>query len=197
VQLALNWHPEPVEGSPPCSSLILILLLAGLLAACQSTPVPTHQAPPRNLSTQPPPTNTVPPHPPTSTQLPLHQVTAIGFEGKPVYDVAINPLTPTTLYATTTDGIFKSTDGGKNWRATNTGLTYLDVCCLAIDPLTPNILYAGTDDHLLKSVDGGITWATLDTGLEDVTIYGLAIDPADPGRLYLGANHGLFVIRQD
>src|SRR5262249_36691065 len=59
--------------------------------------------------------------------------------------VAIDPLTPTTLYAGTIGGggIFKSTDGGEEWSAVNTGLTNSFVTGLVIDPLTPNTLYAG------------------------------------------------------
>jgi hypothetical protein len=40
--------------------------------------------------------------------------------------------------------VFKSTDGGANWSAVNTGLTKTLVFALAIDPVTPTILYAGT-----------------------------------------------------
>jgi hypothetical protein len=40
--------------------------------------------------------------------------------------------------------VFKSTNGGANWSAVNTGLTNTDVRALAIDPTTPTTLYAGT-----------------------------------------------------
>jgi hypothetical protein len=59
--------------------------------------------------------------------------------------LAIDPATPATLYAGTSgDGVFKSTNGGGNWTAANTGLTNTDVNTLAIDPATPTTLYAGT-----------------------------------------------------
>ena len=41
-------------------------------------------------------------------------------------------------------GVFKSTNGGANWTAINTGLTNTHVCALAINPQTPDTLYAGT-----------------------------------------------------
>ena len=53
-------------------------------------------------------------------------------------------MTPTTLYAGTWGGVFKSTNGGGNWSAVNTGLTDTYVNALAIDPATPATLYAGT-----------------------------------------------------
>ncbi len=58
--------------------------------------------------------------------------------------LAIEPLTPTTIYSGTRSGVFKSTDGGGNWTPVKTGLTDLPVASLAIDPLTPDTVYAGT-----------------------------------------------------
>src|SRR6266545_4164603 len=58
--------------------------------------------------------------------------------------LAIDPRNPSTLYAGTySRGIFRSTDGGANWREFNTGLTNLGVASLAIDR-TGTRLHAGT-----------------------------------------------------
>jgi hypothetical protein len=57
--------------------------------------------------------------------------------------LAIDPTTPTTLYAGTNSGVFKSTDGGATWAAINTGLASIIVRALALNPATPNTLYAG------------------------------------------------------
>jgi len=60
--------------------------------------------------------------------------------------LAIDPTTPSTLYAGTNGGgVFRSTDSGANWNTVNNGLTDLNVHALAIDPQTPSRLYAGTD----------------------------------------------------
>jgi len=40
--------------------------------------------------------------------------------------LAIDPSDPNTLYAGTTGGVFKSTNGGANWSAANNGLTNLN-----------------------------------------------------------------------
>ena len=71
--------------------------------------------------------------------------TSIGPEGGIIDALAIDPATPTTLYAGTWGGVFKSTNGGTNWSAVNTGLTNTYVRALAIDPATPATLYAGTE----------------------------------------------------
>jgi hypothetical protein len=71
--------------------------------------------------------------------------TGKGPEGGNIHALAIDPVTPTALYAGTEGaGVFKTTDGGENWTAINTGLTGTFVHALAIDPKTPTTLYAGT-----------------------------------------------------
>jgi hypothetical protein len=49
--------------------------------------------------------------------------TSLGPEGAIVTALAVDPSTPTTLYAGIGGGVFKSTDGGRSWSAANTGLT--------------------------------------------------------------------------
>jgi len=60
--------------------------------------------------------------------------------------LAIDPITPTTLYAGTVyQGAFKSLNGGSSWSAVNTGLTNTRVNALALAPGPPTTLYAGTN----------------------------------------------------
>src|SRR3989442_9685877 len=87
-----------------------------------------------------------------------------------IYALAIDPRTPTTLYAGRWGGVWKSTDSGGSWRAMNTGLdaTGLDpnlnpsdmnfnqrfVLALTIDPRTPTTIYAVTSFGLGNEVHG-------------------------------------------
>ena len=59
--------------------------------------------------------------------------TSIGPFGGSINALAVDPQTPTTLYAGTSRGVYKSTDGGTSWRAVNTGLTDLNVQALMRD----------------------------------------------------------------
>ena len=60
-----------------------------------------------------------------------------------VFALAIDPTNPSTLYAGTTGGVFKSTDMGVSRAAIN-HVTNLAVFALAIDPTNPSTFYAGT-----------------------------------------------------
>jgi len=71
------------------------------------------------------------------TQLPL-------YGGSVSIILAIDPLTPTTLYVSTERGIFRSIDSGDTWTAVNTSLANQYVRSLEIDPKAPTTLYAGT-----------------------------------------------------
>ncbi len=68
---------------------------------------------------------------------------SLGPEGGGIAAFAMDPVTPTTVYAGTGGGLFKSVDGGRSWTASNTGLTSTTVYALAVDPVTPTTVYAG------------------------------------------------------
>ena len=89
------------------------------------------------------------------------------------------------IYAATSSGVFKSTDGGANWRAANSGLRAVGIHRLAIAPQEPVALYANVSNGLLKSTDGGTSW----NRISSVTL--LAIDPQDPATLFAAGRQGL------
>src|SRR5258708_22002647 len=68
--------------------------------------------------------------------------------------LAIDPLTPTTLYAGTYGhDVFTSTDGGGSWSASATGLPHPGTA-LAVDPPTPSPPYPGTQARALLPTPG-------------------------------------------
>jgi photosystem II stability/assembly factor-like uncharacterized protein len=92
------------------------------------------------------------------------------------------------------DGIYKSTDAGKNW--THLGLQGgQQIPALAVDPHDPNRLFAAVLGHpygpseergIYRSTDGGMSWQKVlykdeNTGGSDVTI-----DPSTPNVVYAG-----------
>ncbi len=127
-----------------------------------------------------------------------------GLTSGNVSTLAIDPTTPSTIYAGTFPtffhgqppiggGVFKSTDSGATWAATNTGLTNLIVTALAINPTTPAILYAATSGGgVFKSTNSAATWAASNEGLTNLYVSALAINPTSPTILYAGTTGGVF-----
>ena len=100
-------------------------------------------------------------------------------------------------------GVFRSTDGGKNWQKTLFRSSKAGVTDLILDPTNPNIIYAalwevyrqpwtlesgGPGSGIFKSTDGGDTWneITRNTGLPKGVIgnIGITVSPANPERVW-------------
>ncbi len=99
-------------------------------------------------------------------------------------------------------GLYKSVDGGENWKkvleiSENTGVNNV-----LFDPRDPDVMYAtseqrrrhvyskiggGPESAVYKSADGGETWNKIMKGLPKVDIGGMGIDisPANPDVIYL------------
>jgi len=98
-------------------------------------------------------------------------------------------------------GLYKSADGGKNWKAVLTISENTGVVDVALDPSNPDIVYAaayqrrrhvftlidgGPESAIYKSTDAGATFNKLKSGLPTVDMgrIGLAVSPADPSVVY-------------
>ena len=117
-----------------------------------------------------------------------------GLTDRTVLSFAVDPMTPSTVYAgTNAGGIFKSTSGGATWSPINSGLTSLTIKAIAINPTTPSTLYLGTNDRgVFKSTDSGNNWNAINTGQGGSTINSLAIDPSTVSTIYAGTEAGIF-----
>lgn len=66
---------------------------------------------------------------------------------------------PQILYASSGDGVVKSTDAGTSWQTMNTGLRDAPIVALAINPAQPAHLYAASaSGQIFRSTDGAATW---------------------------------------
>jgi photosystem II stability/assembly factor-like uncharacterized protein len=98
-------------------------------------------------------------------------------------------------------GVFKSMEGGKNWKPVLQVSEHTGIADLVMDPRNPNILYAaahqrrrhvftyisgGPESAIYKSVDGGETWTKQTKGLPSVDLgrIGLAISPVNPDYVF-------------
>jgi glucose/arabinose dehydrogenase/photosystem II stability/assembly factor-like uncharacterized protein len=113
---------------------------------------------------------------------------ALGLDNYGIASIAVDRLTPSTVYAATRGkGVFKSTDGGAHWNAINTGLGSVGVNVVAADPFMPHTVWAGTTGNLFKSSDGGNSWTRIaaDTFFRP-SVFSLAFDPVRPQSIYAG-----------
>ncbi len=115
------------------------------------------------------------------------------FDGR-INTIALqDPEGQAVIYAGVEGGIFKSVDRGRNWTATNSGLSDLLVRSLALDPDDPNVLYAGSwSGKVHISEDAGSTWQERSTGLPPFEIRALAVHHHDPRKLYAGTVVGVY-----
>ena len=139
--------------------------------------------------------------------------THVGFsESHGISKIRIHPTNPDIVYVASFGkysvpsaerGVYKSTDGGKNWRRVLFRDERSGAIDIAIDRTDPNVLYAalweayrkeyqmssgGVGSGLFKSSDGGETWKeiTRNPGLPLGLIgrIGVALTAANPNRVY-------------
>ncbi len=108
-----------------------------------------------------------------------------------IQDIVINPQNPNTLWAATTEGLFRSYDAGHSWQVIQTIPMAIDV---EINPGDTNIVYVSYGSYLnqetsgiYRTLDGGWTFDQLTNGLPK-KYSGRAVIKAseiDPTTLYI------------
>ena len=135
-----------------------------------------------------------------------------GISWEPIFDkevtasvgaVAIQQSNPSVLWVGTGEGnprnslnggygIYKSLDGGKNWKAMGLEKTR-HIHRIKIDPTDPNTIYVGAigspwGEHpergVFKTTDGGETWEKILYVNEKTGVADLVMDPTNPNKLF-------------
>ncbi|HDL17516.1 MAG TPA: glycosyl hydrolase [Bacteroidetes bacterium] len=136
-----------------------------------------------------------------------HAVLTVS-ENTGVSDLAMDPRNPDVIYAashqrrrhvfTKIDGgpesaIYKTSDGGKNWRKLKSGLPGGDMGAigLAVSPVNPDYIYAvieaaGKSGGFFRSTDRGASWRKMSSQLSTSPQYYNEIfcDPVNPDKVY-------------
>ncbi len=105
-----------------------------------------------------------------------------------VWAIAVDPTDPQLVYTGTNNGVFRSTNAGATWTATN--LTQ-QTRALAIDPNHPNNLFAGTyTQGVFSSTDAGATWTAMNDGLTNLRILSMSLRPGLENTIFVGTEGG-------
>jgi hypothetical protein len=106
--------------------------------------------------------------------------------------IAVDPTSPSTVYAASEAGVFRTDNGGTYWRLMNTGLTASFVTTIAVDPTNALTMYASAlGGGVYKTYDGGGSWVLAISGLSDDRVQSMVIDPANPTTVYAATNTGV------
>ncbi|MBN1672817.1 MAG: hypothetical protein JXR37_17365, partial [Kiritimatiellae bacterium] len=98
-----------------------------------------------------------------------------GYRG--MWNCCFDPKRPERIFIGSTHGLYRTTDGGANWRLVRGGKPADTFGAIAVDPTDPNIVYSanGADARhdvswsrgdVWKSTDGGDTWRAITPGGE-------------------------------
>ena len=120
--------------------------------------------------------------------------TTPAMHGKSIRAMAIAASDSKTLVAGALDGVFRSTDAGKNWqRISSSNQEIHNIESIAVDPKNPNVVYAGTWHLAWKTDDGGASWHHINKGMiEDSDVFSIIVDSTNPSVVFASACSGIY-----
>ncbi|MFC2173781.1 hypothetical protein ACFLU6_14310, partial [Acidobacteriota bacterium] len=101
--------------------------------------------------------------------------------------LTIDPNDADVVYMSTSNGLYKSTDGGSSWTKVLTvpGNQAVNMC--TVDPSNSNIVYAGTAQGVFKSTDAGQNWTQKNNGIANAYLPHIDVNESDPTQLFVSA----------
>ncbi|MBI3537349.1 MAG: hypothetical protein HY070_07330 [Chloroflexi bacterium] len=114
-----------------------------------------------------------------------------NFSGAIVRPLLTDPRKPERVFAATSKGLFRSTDGGDNWSP----MTALggDNSFLSFAAGERNLIFSGTTRGVWKSADDGNSWISLNANLISTSINALLILPENSVTLFAATQAGLAI----
>lgn len=119
-------------------------------------------------------------------------LTRFGPYGGQIYKVAFHPTNPSTLYATSSAGFHRSTDGGASWQIINDQIPN-DARAIAVHPSQPDRVFVATSaPGVLASTNAGATLTRLSSSI-DFNASGQDLEySADGSVLYVSTGQQLY-----
>lgn len=116
---------------------------------------------------------------------------------RPVLSIAINPQTPTVLFAGTEAGVYVSVNSGSTWALSGavnqSGASNQPILSVAFAPSAANTAYAYIRGTVYKTSDGGTTWApTANLSPSTAKNGRLTVSPASPNTVLLVVDDNVY-----
>ncbi|MCF8243700.1 MAG: T9SS type A sorting domain-containing protein [Saprospiraceae bacterium] len=117
-------------------------------------------------------------------------------QNKGVWDVEVAPSNAAIVYAATSDGVYKSINGGDSWTLVHNVVLAND---LVIHPTNPDIVVVGCGNQsspgygIYRTSNGGANWTKITAGLPDIFNGKIMLDraPSAPDVIYASIGNGL------
>jgi len=115
----------------------------------------------------------------------FRKVQGIPSTARRTRSLRMDPADRNTVYAGTTEGLYKTTDGGDSWsRMTDPDVIVNDVY---VDPRNPKHVLLATDrSGILASEDAAAGFQASNTGFSQRQVAALLVDEKSPGTIYAG-----------
>ena len=114
-----------------------------------------------------------------------------GLGNYNVNAIAFDPVTPTTVYAGTDAGIYKSTNAANTWTPTAQGTGRITDIVIDTDGGAGRLIWGTVEGQgVTRSLDQGATFQMFSTGLASLELTSLELDHTGTGRLIWGTTKG-------
>jgi photosystem II stability/assembly factor-like uncharacterized protein len=106
----------------------------------------------------------------------------IASDQRRISRMLIHPVNPNIIYAGTSVGIWRTTDGGVNWQMIRSG----SISDLAFRPGDPTVIYAVLGNGFWRSTNDGATFSPVNINSTlPIRRAKIAVTPADPNYVYM------------
>jgi photosystem II stability/assembly factor-like uncharacterized protein len=110
---------------------------------------------------------------------------ARGLGGQIVFGLAVDPVRPDNVWAATSDGVYRSPEGGRTWRRM-LAVPMHSGSSVAVAPSAGRVIYAGIGGRsLYHSTNGGKTWRKPELRPKQ-TVYSIVVHPRRPLTVWAG-----------
>jgi len=115
-----------------------------------------------------------------------------GITSSTINSIAVDPNTPSTVYASGSGHLYQTANGGANWTQLSQGVGIPAV--IAVAKTSPSsTVYVGSSAGIIYSTNAGSSWNTPTTPPPSgTTINALAVDPNNSNTAYAGTSNSVY-----